>query len=374
MNLRSLISGSLVRPSAKRGTLRTPRLRSARRTAATAVLTAIAAYAALHTAILAASAVTHSIVDPVYADKERRLRRVEAEAPPGAPRVILLGTSRTGNAFAAGRVQSAARAAGTPAVVFNFGVPGAGPVLYEIYLRRLLADGHRPALLLVEVLPPLLADLPIGPYEAAISGDVLSRHEVGMAARAGVPPERLHRQWRDATLSPVYAHRFKLAGRLLPSVVPLKLRCDQGRTPDPNGWNAVPFEVTDEERASNAARMADRYRGFFGFDLPAGPAAAALRNLVALGRAEGIPTALVLLPEATTFRALYPAKVESQLKQFFAGLTAEFGCPVIDAREWLDDRCFLDSHHTLRHGAAAFTDRLAAEVILPFLRTGRNTP
>lgn len=373
MNLRALIPGRLIRfASRRRGVA--PTRASRRRRAALAVGTAAVVYIVVHLALVVAPAVTFLASDPIYADKERRLRRLEAAAPPGAPRVVMLGTSRGGNAFAAGRAEVLARDAGTPIVVFNYGIIGAGPIMYRIYFERLLADGHRPDLLLIEVLPPLLADVPGGPAELQLSGDLLTRTEVETATKAGMPAG-LWDQWRGSVGSPVFAHRFKLMGRLLPSVVPWPLRCDWGRTPDPNGWNAVPFEVvTDEQRARGEAHAAVTYQLALQLPLPAGPAAAALRDLLARCRAEGIATALVVCPEGSSFRALYPPHVGPRLDRFFAELTAEFGCAVIDARLWVEDRHFVDGHHLMRSGATRFTDRLTAEVIVPLVRAGRGRP
>jgi hypothetical protein len=336
-------------------------------------------FVAVQAILSGASIVTRLVADPVYADKERGLRRLERAAPPNAPRIILLGTSRTGFAFAAGRTQRVATDAGTPAVVFNFGLPGAGPVAHLLYLRRLLADGHRPDLLILEVLPPLLADLPDGPLEARIiTGDVLSRAEVATVAGYGFPAQRVRDQWTRAALVPAYVHRFKLVARLFPSAVPWQLRYDWGRTLDPNGWNPADMpDVSDEQRARGVASTVAEYRAVVRHDLPAGPAADALRDTLALCRAEDIPVALVILPETTAFRGLYPPGVEAKLMRFLAGLTAEFGCTLTDARAWLPDDAFLDGHHLLRPGATVFTDRLTTELVLPFLRTrsaGRNAP
>jgi hypothetical protein len=336
-------------------------------------------FVAVQAVLSGASFVTRLVADPVYADKERGLRRLERSAPPGAPRVLLLGTSRTGFAFAAGRTQQAATDSGTPAVVFNFGLPGAGPVAHQLYLRRLIADGHRPDLLVLEVLPPLLANLPDGPLEARIiTGDVLSRAEVATVISYGFPTDRVRGQWARAALVPAYVHRFKLVARLFPSAIPWQLRYDWGRTLDPNGWNpADVFEVTDEQRARGVASTVAEYHAVVRHELPAGPAAAALRDTLSLCRTEGIPVRLVILPETTAFRGLYPPGVEAKLTRFLAGLTAEFGCTLTDAREWLPDDAFLDGHHLLRPGATTFTDRLTAEVVLPFLRArsaGRAAP
>ena len=349
---------------------------SARRAAASAVAVGGAVFVAIQAALSGASAVTLLVADPVYGDKERRLRWLERAAPAGTPRVILLGSSRTGFAFDAGRTQRAAADAGTPAVAFNFGITAAGPVTHRVVLRRLLAAGHRPDLLVLEVLPPLLADLPDGALEGRIlKGDFLTRDEVEFLGRYGMPSDRLRREWAAAAAAPVYAHRFKLVGRVFPSALPWPCRYDWGRTPDPNGWNASNVAaVTDEERARGVAQADREYRAVLRYDLPAGPAAAALRDTLAVCRAEGIPVALVLLPEATEFRAMYPPEAEAKLAAFLAGLTAEFGCPVTDARGWAADGEFLDSHHLLRGGAERFTDRLTAEMILPFLRARAARP
>jgi hypothetical protein len=327
-------------------------------------------FAAVQVALLSMSAFTRTITDPGYADKERRLRRLEESAPAGAPRVVLLGTSRAGNGFAAGRVQQAAAGAGRPAVVFNFGVPGGGPVTHLLYLRRLLADGHRPDLLLLEVLPPLLAETPDGPHEVnLLSGDRLSREELDAVAAYGFPAGRVRRQWAEAAVAPLHAHRFKMVSRVSPDSLPWPLRCDWGRTEDPNGWSPANVkDLTPELVAYAVAATADQYGRLLERELPAGPAAAALRDTLALCRDESIPVALVIFPEGASFRALYPPQADVKLTRFLEGLRAEFGCPVIDARTWMADDRFLDGHHLRREAALAFTDRLAAEFILPFLR------
>ncbi len=377
MNARLLTLGRLRHRLAKRPPAAPPR-GPARCRALLAVTTASVVFVALQAALSGASAVTHLVADPPYADKVRRIGRLERAAPDGAPRVILLGTSRTGYGFAAGRVQSAAADAGTPAVVFNFGIPAAGPITHLVYLRRLLSDGHRPDFLLLEVLPPLLAEMPGGPYEGRLlKGDILTRDEIDVVARYAVPRDPLRERWRAAALSPVHEHRFKLLGRVFPSALPWQLRYDWARAPDPNGWNVSFAEsVSDDRRARETAAAVAEYRDVVRRDLPAGPTVAALRDTLALCRAERIPVALVLCPEATTFRAIYPSHVEPKLAGFLAGLTAEFGCPVADARGWVADDQFIDGHHLLRSGAATFTDRLGAEVVLPFLRarTPRGVP
>jgi hypothetical protein len=133
--------------------------------------------------------------------------------------------------------------------------------------------------------------------------------------------------------------------------------------------------MTEERRARGVAGTIAEYSWVPKCDLPGGPAAAALRDTLALCRAEGIAVHLVILPEASAFTRLYP-HAEAKIARFLADLTAEFGCTVTDARGWVPDDAFLDGHHLMRHGARAFTDRLTGEAILPFLRAraGRTAP
>jgi hypothetical protein len=49
-------------------------------------------------------------------------------------------------------------------------------------------------------------------------------------------------------------------------------------------------------------------------------------------------------------------------------LTRKYGTPVINARDWLGEDDFLDSHHLLVEAAGKFTHRLAEEALLPLLR------
>jgi hypothetical protein len=330
--------------------------------------------------VAVAAGASRWVSDPVYADKERTLRRLEAAAPPGAPRVILLGTSRAGCGFAAGRAQRTAADAGFAAVVFNCGLPGAGPVTHRLYLPRLLEDGHRPDLLLLEVLPPLLADRPDGPVEArTITGDMLTRAEVETMGAYGLPAGELRRQRGRGMVEPLTVHRFKLVSRVCASALPWYRRYDWGRPVDPNGWN--PFEVTNEsdpaERARRVAATVAEYHAVVRCPLPAGPGAAALRDTLDLCRTANVPVRLVVLPETTAFGRVYPPGAPERVAAFLAGLTAEFGCPLTDARGWLPDDAFLDGHHLLPGRAPEFTDRLTGEVILPFLRArveGRTAP
>ena len=354
----------VVVPRPRRGSA--PRVRTSHRHRALVALTAGAiSLVLLHLGLGIAAELILLIKDPGYADKELRLARQEA-ANPGGPRVVMLGTSRTGFGFHAGRIRAEL---GGPVTVFNFGIPASGPVTHLIYTRRLLDEGHRPDLLLVEVLPPALANLHDGPLEARFTyGDRLRRDEAALAAGHGFPAEKVRRQWAESVVNPWYTLRFQIMGRLAPSALPWHLRFDWSRTPDEFGWSTpMVEEVTPEQARAGLARAASEYRDVLSYLDGNGPAAVALGELLALCRERGVPVKLVLMPESSGFRAFYPLAASRQLYSLLNRLRTEYGCELIDAREWLPDAVFTDGHHMLRPGAEAFSDRLTREVIRPFL-------
>src|SRR5437868_3973864 len=122
-----------------------------RRTGRAALLTAVALWVATQ-AVLSAT-LGDRWRDPLYADKADKLRqRIIAKTGPAGPplTVVMFGSSRTANALRGLALEPGLEAAtGRSAVLFNFGVPAAGPVSHLIHLRRLFAAGVRPDLVLI---------------------------------------------------------------------------------------------------------------------------------------------------------------------------------------------------------------------------------
>jgi hypothetical protein len=348
-----------------------PQPRNKRRSALVAL--GVGAYCAiiLHAALVIASEYSLYLRDPVYSDKERKLARIERALPPGSPVVVFVGTSRAGNGFDAGRAQAVlTETLGRPAGTFNFGTPASGPVTHLVHFRRLLADGHRPALLLLEVHAPVLAELPDGPLEGRFAdGTVFSWDELDLLDGYGCSTAKLRAERKKVPVKPWYALRFQIVGRLAPTSLPYYLRHDWSRGPDPNGWNAMLFnDLSPEEREVGLRRAEREYRHIFrGMKLGDGPVRA-LRDTLALAREHGIPVTLVRMPEGTTFRALYPQEVAERIDRFVNDLAAEFECRVADCRLWMPDEAFADGHHLLRTPAGAFSERLARDVLMPALR------
>src|SRR5262249_39166690 len=109
---------------------------------------------------------------------------------PDRPLVLVLGSSRVQMGLCAGSVN--AEWDGRPALVFNFGLSGGGALLESLCLRRLLDEGLRPDVLVLEVLPPTLNQ----PGAPRVGGGWLE----GARLRAG-EAELLHRYHTDARRS-----------------------------------------------------------------------------------------------------------------------------------------------------------------------------
>src|SRR5262249_55758078 len=134
-------------------------------------------------------------VDPLYAARIARLRTRLTEAGTAAL-VVVLGSSRSdGGVIGAALENRIASQSRRPVIAFNLASGGCGPVMELVALRRLLRDGVRPAVMLVEVFPALLADSDDGAIEGRwlhheeFPADDLAR--VGAAIRLPMDPSRL---------------------------------------------------------------------------------------------------------------------------------------------------------------------------------------
>jgi hypothetical protein len=308
--------------------------------------------------------------DVAYAQKIRRLRHRTEETPTPPLTVVMLGSSRTVFGLKAGRLEKPLeQATGRPAVAFNFGMYGAGPVMNLVTLRRLLSDGVRPDLVLIEVLPPLLTDKPHTHEVNRIPADLLGWSDLQLVERFGRVRPGLRHDWWMTYPVPSYSHRFAIVSRVAPGLLPWRLRLDWFSGIDDSGSVEPPaFLASDEHRTAALNKAREEYADFLtGFHL-GGPGCDALRESLEICRREGIPAALVLMPEGTDFRSWYRPADWACIEAFLADLSREYAAPVVNAREWIADKDFTDSHHLLHAGAVQFTDRLGREVLPELLR------
>jgi hypothetical protein len=336
--------------------VRVNRTTRARRT----LLVFVASFAASSATLAVAAEAYPRVRDPVSGDKISRLAGRVAAAPDRRV-VLFIGSSRTGFAFHALRAEGRL----PNALCFNLGLPAAGPICELVTLNRALAAGIKPALVLVEILPPMLQTLPAGPREEVfLTGDRLSAAEVRTVVRFGYSSDDVALQWAKSRLAPWWCYRFPIWGRIAPSWLSYLVRGDWGRSTDAGGWNAsIRDAVTSEERQLGEDETRAEYAATLKVLTPGGGAVDAVREIQATCRRRGIALRFVLLPESRMFRSLYGPGVEIRLQTFLSGLDT----PTIDARRWQPDEAFLDGHHLMRPGAASFTDRLTVEVIDPVL-------
>ena len=90
-------------------------------------------------------------------------------------------------------------------------------------------------------------------------------------------------------------------------------------------------------------------------------------DTLALCRQYGIKTVILISPEGPAFRKLYCPEAQGRLARFLATSNGEEPLQIVDARRWLDEDDFIDSHHPTHQGAVKFTRRLFKETLLPLV-------
>src|SRR5262249_22993787 len=130
---------------------------------------------------------------------------------------------------------------------------------------------------------------------------------------------------------------------------------------DDYGCQPVVSQVTPDQRQRWTGLTHRQYApSLQRFELAARPAQA-LYELVRICHDCGIRVALLVPPEGSEFRALYTPAMNAGADVFLHTLRDSFHVPLIDARTWVPDAGFWDSHHLLPGGATAFTDRFEQE-------------
>jgi hypothetical protein len=307
--------------------------------------------------------------DPAYADKAARLRERTVSSPERPLTVVMIGSSRTVFGLRSKTLeQPVSEGVGRPAIVFNFGMYGAGPVVNLMNFRRLLAEGIRPDLLLIEVLPPLLTDKKSAAEVNRLRPEQLWWSDLKLLERYGDENGRLRKEWWLANLAPSYGHRYSIVSRVCAPYLSYRYRQDGFRDIDDSGWVEPPERrnpAAVRERALQGAR--EEYHSYLKDFRLGEVGGGAIREQLELCRREGISAGLVLMPEGTEFRSWYQAADWQAIEGFLTEVCQEYNVPVINAREWLPEEDFIDSHHMLPSGAERFTERLGREALVPLL-------
>jgi hypothetical protein len=137
-----------------------------------------------------------------------------------------------------------------------------------------------------------------------------------------------------------------------------------GRLGGWNPWDSIPSHLY----AQHVSAIRKTYEPELELVRFSGPLAHAFDDLLHECKSAGVAVAVIVPPEGSEFRALYPQRVVDELDAMVARLRREHGVVVVDTRSWLPDDAFVDTHHVHRKWAKPYTERLTREVIMPSIR------
>ncbi len=313
------------------------------------------------------------LTDPAYGYKAYMLkdRLARADHP---YTIVLLGSSRTFWGVNSACLEPPLSAAlGRPVIAFNFAQPVAGPANQFLFLRRALKQGMRPDLVVIEITPVFLAGQvsdPVNLSPARLPTSGLWREEIPLIEHyVGASRPDLGWQWLEAWLLPAYGHRLALLNCLAARLVPDYYRQPTFRMLNASGF-LLPYSTSDPTPQLKQIATQGAYLGFkqyfTGFRL-GGPHTEAVRQLLELCRKEKLAAVLFVSPEGDAFRSWYPPGAWEQVQEHVHSLCREFAVPLIDARNWLTEEEFVDSHHVLPRVIDDYTARLGRQGLLPVL-------
>jgi hypothetical protein len=301
----------------------------------------------LATAWVAAEAAVPEITDTDYYIRLRVIRAAAAEQP-NRPLGVVLGSSRVLHAFQPEHLSGA----DGDTLWVSAAHMGSGPALNRLILHNLLRDGVRPTVVVIEMMPTFFA----------------KENEGFVSTHFAVADLPLVRRYADEPFGYDYhflRHRLRRIGDLARAPDPFAGR---GESLPRGGMPPAHDEITAAERASYLALARTANAALRSMTVR--PAAdRAFRDTLREAAAHGIRVVLLRTPEGPIFRSWYDPAGLAKFDEYVSRAASEHGASVLDARFWLDEEDFYDSHHVLKRGAEKFTARFAREV--PAVLAGR---
>lgn len=295
------------------------------------------------------------------ADYGHKLERLESliETHPDRPLVLLLGSSRTLFGLRPDLLSAKSREYEGAPLIFNFGMPGAGPIMQRIYLCRLLDRDIRPSSILIEVTPFMLHQ------HAAFGEELLFGHKL-LTALNKRDLDRAAPLLRDESgfRSRWWLHSFHR--EYLWRAITRKEFDQRWLFADSLGWMSGPTRnISREERARRIEETRQSLLPALTDFEVTDVTDRAMRRLLDLCRARGIDASLYLMPEGSEFRSWYPAESRTKVDDYLAKLARKYDCAIYDATHWAADEELIDSHHLLPHGAEVVSRRFSEQVADP---------
>jgi hypothetical protein len=306
--------------------------------------------------------------DPELGEREfgRKLSLLRAAVAEnrGRPLILMLGSSRMATAFRPDALPGLPVLGPGRPIAFNFAVVGSGPEMSLLVLHRVLAAGIRPDWVFMEYWPPFwFRERSLSDYHGQISLGRLDVSGVRMLASYVRRPQLLYRAWLEAFVVPSYSYRSAMFGRYAPAWVTGTPAADHTlRNLDRWGFWSPRAEALPEFDHVLRARMLEHYRPILAeAEMRAAPDRA-LRAILDICRRQRIRASVVFLPEGDAFRNCYPPGTLTKVDDYLRRIQRECHVSLIDARTWVGESAFMDSHHLFPVGATVFTARLGREI------------
>jgi hypothetical protein len=320
------------------------------------------------------SRVHPEVREPEYGHRLLRLRE-QAAAAPDRPLFLIVGSSRTLSGISPPSLLTWPTEVGPEPRVFNFSLLAAGPVRELMTLRRLLAAGHRPDWLLVEVWPPYLPQQGYWFDEDHIMLQDLRPEDLSIITRYLSNRCDAWEKVALETLLPITGLRSNLLARGAAYLLSPDQRWRAKRFAfweggEPTGWRPWLERGTTEEFHALIPGIKLQTKPCLDNFCVSETSDSALREILEECRRQHIKAALILMPEHSELRSWYSPAVCKQVSAYLDRLHNEYQTPIFDTREWVDDEAFQDLTHMAPPAAPPFTRRLGREAVLPWL-TGR---
>lgn len=343
------------------------RSRGAKQAAARRAVLAFAAVFATATAgfCVALDTALPTLRYPEHGYRLAALQKLRTEYP-DRPLVVAIGSSRTQMGLDPGAMGFADEPGGP--VVFNSALVGALPSHHPLAYRRLREAGVKPDAVVVEIFPALLHVRDASETLYADRGASLTGAELWRLS-ADTHHPRTALAWGRSRVNPWTHFRRELQQQTAPDWLPGEsVRWYNLRwVPDRFGFQPYGADrIPDDVRRRVTAVQTETYRPVCRRLSVSPVAEKAHRELVAACRADGVPVAFFLSPEAPHFHIWYTRASRAALDEFVRTLTDELGAPVFDPSDGWDEMDFADGHHMLPAGAAKFSRRFADEHLRPW--------
>ena len=255
-------------------------------------------------------------------------------------------------------------------VIHNFGINSAGTIAHLMMLRRVLADGVRPDLVLLETEPQfMLRGKNTVASEHYLQTQRLQFHDLAVIKRYDPKARRLWAEWFGQAWLPWYYHRLDVQLSYLLDWVPPSQHTDVWDVSDRHGWEGTLADYSPHRPPTHEELVGGARNFFAGLETTPdyAPAVRALREMVETCRRSRVPVLFIRMPDNRALRQPPPA-VDRRIEGFYEELRRDTGVSLVDARAWVDDADFMDGFHLLPEGSVVFSARLAREYLEPILR------